>query len=109
MADGMEISGYNPKFDFKTDLAYGHEGEQNLIDFFYALNAGTVEVKADRYRNGRMAVETQQKPKDKDWKPSGLAVTKAKYWVYMFSADAYAVIEVARLKKYLKRCLKNRL
>ena len=63
----MEITGYNPKFDFKTDLAYGHEGEQNLIDFFHALNAGTVEVKADRYRNGRMAVETQQKPAQGEW------------------------------------------
>ena len=54
------------------------------------------------YRNGRMVVEMEQRPKGKDWKPSGLAVTKAKYWVYMFSADAFSIIEVARLKKYLE-------
>ena len=47
----MEVSGYEPKFDFKTDLAFGQEGEQNLIDFFKDFNGGTVEVKADRYRN----------------------------------------------------------
>ena len=53
-------------------------------------------------RNGRMVVEMQQRPKGKEWKPSGLAITKAKYWVYLFSADAFSVIEVSRLKKYLK-------
>ena len=102
MADGMEISGYNPKFDFKTDLAYGHEGEQNLIDFFHALNAGTVEVKADRYRNGRMAVETQQKPAQGVWKDSGINVTTAQWWAYRFAPDSYVLVSVQRLKNYLR-------
>ncbi len=77
-------------------------GEDLFEAFIKSLDDADFEIKRDMYRNGRMVVEMQQKPKDKDWKPSGLAVTKAKYWVYMFSADAYAVIEVARLKKYLK-------
>ena len=97
----MKIDGYNPQFDFKTDLAYGHEGEQNLIDFFNAFNAGTVEVKADRYRNGRMAVETQQKPAGSDWKDSGINVTTATWWAYRFAPDSYVLVSVQRLKKYL--------
>lgn len=98
----MEVSGYNPKFDFKTDLAYGQEGEQNLIDFFNAFNNGAVEVKADRYRNGRMAVETQQKPKGGDWKNSGINVTEAQWWAYRFAPDSYVLVSVARLKNYLR-------
>lgn len=97
----MKVEGYRPQFDFKTDLAYGHEGEQNLIDFFNAFNAGTVEVKADRYRNGRMAVETQQKPAGSDWKDSGINVTTATWWAYRFAPDSYVLVSVQRLKKYL--------
>ena len=98
----MEVAGYNPKFDFKTDLTYGHEGEQNLIDFFKAFNDGAVEVKADRYRNGRMAVETEQRPNGGDWKLSGINVTQAKWWAYRFAPDSYVVVSVARLKNYLR-------
>jgi len=98
----MEVGGYNPQFDFKTDLAYGHEGEQNLIDFFNAFNNGAVEVKADRYRNGRMAVETEQRPRGGEWKPSGINVTKAQWWAYRFAPDSYVLISVARLKNFLR-------
>jgi hypothetical protein len=98
----MSIGGYDPRFDFKADLSYGHEGEQNLIDFFHALNQGTVEVKADRYRNGRMAVETEQRPRGGDWKPSGINVTKAQWWAYRFAPDSYVLVSVERLKNYLR-------
>lgn len=98
----MEISGYNPKFDFKTDLEYGHEGEQNLINFFNAFNTGTVEVKADRYRNGRMAVETEQNPQGRGWKLSGINVTQAQWWAYRFAPDSFVIISVQRLKNYLR-------
>lgn len=98
----MEIAGYNPKFDFTTDLAYGHEGEQNLINFMDDLNQQAVEVKADRYRNGRMAVETQQRPAGGDWKNSGINVTEAKWWAYRFAPGAFVLVEVERLKNYLR-------
>lgn len=103
----MKIEGYNSKFDFKTDLAYGHEGEQNLIDFFHALNEGRVEVKADRYRNGRMAVETQQRPAGGVWKDSGINVTEAEWWAYRFAPDSYVLVSVARLKNYLRHNLER--
>ena len=77
-------------------------GEDLFEAFIKSLDDADFEIKRDMYRNGRMVVEIMQKPKDKDWKPSGLDVTKAKYWVYMFSADAFSIIEVARLKKYLE-------
>jgi hypothetical protein len=98
----VEINGYNPRFDFKTDLEYGHEGEQNLIDFFHAFNDGTVEVKADRYRNGRMAVETEQNPGGQGWKLSGINVTTAKWWAYRFAPDSFVIVSVQRLKNYLR-------
>lgn len=102
VAGDMSIGGYDPRFDFKTDLSYGHQGEQNLIDFFHALNDGTVEVKADRYRNGRMAVETEQRPNGGQWKPSGINVTQAKWWAYRFAPDSYVLVSVERLKNYLR-------
>lgn len=95
--------GYDPRFDFTVDLAYGHEGERNLQDFFGAFQHGTVEVKADRYRNGRMAVETQQKPAGSDWKDSGINVTEADWWAYRFSPDAFVIVSVARLKSFLRQ------
>jgi hypothetical protein len=98
----MQVEGYNPKFDFKVDLAYGHEGEENLHQFFLAVQAGTVEVKADRYRNGRMAVETQQKPNGGVWKDSGINVTEATWWAYRFAPDSYVLVSVQRLKNYLR-------
>ena len=98
----MEIGGYNPKFDFQADLSYGHEGEAQLIDFFNALNRATVEVKADRYRNGRMAVETQQKPSGGVWKDSGINVTEAEWWAYRFAPESFVLISVQRLKNFLR-------
>ena len=98
----MEIGGYNPKFDFQTDLSYGHEGEAQLIDFFNALNRATVEVKADRYRNGRMAVETQQKPSGGVWKDSGINVTEAEWWAYRFAPESFVLVSVQSLKNFLR-------
>lgn len=98
----MNVSGYNPQFDFVTDLQYGHQGEQNIIGFFESFNAGSVEVKADRYRNGRMAVETHQKPFGQDWKKSGINVTEADWWAYRFAPDAFVMVSVKRLKNYLR-------
>lgn len=97
----MESAGYNPKFDFKVDLDFGLEGEANLQLFFMAVENGTVEVKADRYRNGRMVVETQQKPAGGDWKHSGINVTQADWWAYRFAPDAFVLVSVPRLKRYL--------
>lgn len=98
------------KFDFKKDLAYGLEGESLVSSFLDALESGDFEVKSDRYRNGRMVIETDQNPKGiKDdtgnqvWVKSGINVTTAQWWVYIYSPDgAFVIISAPRLKRYLR-------
>jgi hypothetical protein len=105
-------------FNFKKDLQYGQQGEKFVQSFLDSLSGGAFEVKTDRYRNGRMAVEVEQNPYRKTdeegvqvWKPSGINVTKAQWWVYVYTLDgkegAFAVISVKRLKKYIKKNKKN--
>ena len=100
------MSNYQPshdidRFDFTKDLAFGHEGEEIVNTFLSSLSAGSFEVKYDRYRNGRMVVETHQNPRGQGWKPSGINVTTAHWWVYLFSPGAFISVSVGRLKKYL--------
>jgi hypothetical protein len=106
------------KFNFKKDLDYGHQGEGLVKSFLNSLSDGAFEVKTDRYRNGRMAVEVEQnafRKTDEEgnqvWKPSGINVTKARWWVYVYTLDgehgAFIVVSVKRLKKYIKKNKKN--
>jgi len=96
--------------DFPTDLAYGEKGEELVRQFISSLSETDFEVKSDRYRNGRMVIETDQNPKAaKDsngtplWFKSGINVTTAKWWVYIYSPEgAFVVIDVQRLKRYLR-------
>jgi hypothetical protein len=66
------------------------------------MDQGLFEVKKDFYRNGRMVVEVEQKPKNGQWKPSGLSVTNAQYWVYIFSDESFIIVQTDRLKRYLE-------
>ena len=89
--------GYAPSHDinphdFTKDLAFGHEGEEIVKTFLADLSNGSFEVKYDRYRNGRIFVEFEQNPHNSGWKPSGIAVTKARWWVYLFSPSAFVII-----------------
>jgi len=105
---------YEPRFDiaashFNVDLAFGHEGEDLVKTFIANICAGNVEVKTDRFRNGKMVVETQQHSRhsyedpDYFWKISGINVTTADWWVYVFSLDgSFIIVKVARLKKFLR-------
>lgn len=100
------------KYDFHTDLKYGKQGEELVSSFLDAIGDGAFEVKTDRYRNGRMCVEIMHWPrkrKDDDgkaiWESSGLRVTKARWWVYVYTLDghegSFTVVSVPRLKRYL--------
>ena len=97
-------------FDFNKDLAYGQEGEALVASFLDSLSGGDFEVKSDRYRNGRMVIETNQNPRgtrdhsgNPIWVPSGINVTTARWWVYVFSPEgAFVVIETNRLRRFLK-------
>lgn len=99
------------RFDFRSDLEYGEKGESLFVSFIESLQNSLVEVKTDRYRNGKMVVETHQCPgavKDENglyvWKPSGINVTTAKWWAYIYGIEngSFVVVPVARLKRYLK-------
>lgn len=98
------------EFDFNKDLAYGQQGEMLVDGFLQALSGGSVEVKSDRYRNGRMVVETDQNPRgakddqgNKIWVRSGINITTAKWWVYIFSPDGgFIVVSTSRLKRFLR-------
>jgi hypothetical protein len=101
------VSGYNPGFDispnFDADLAFGQQGEESVKKFFQSLLSSSSEVKTDRYRNGRMVVETDQNPYNKGWKKSGINVTTAQWWVYIYSlGEAFVIVSVERLKRYLR-------
>lgn len=96
--------------NFEQDKKYGEEGEALVSSFLESITRGDFEVKSDRYRNGRMVIETNQNPKGMKnddgeplWYPSGINVTTAAWWVYIFSPDgAFVIISVERLKKYLR-------
>jgi hypothetical protein len=98
------------EFDFKKDLAYGQQGESLISSFLDSLSGGSFEVKSDRYRNGRMAIETDQNPraaKHPDgsplWVKSGINITTAKWWVYIFSPEGgFVVVDTGRLKRFLR-------
>lgn len=98
-------------FDFKSDLAYGQAGEMLVDGFLQSLSGGSLEVKSDRYRNGRMVIETDQNPRGiidesgaQIWVKSGINVTTAKWWVYIYSPEgAFLIIETDRLKRYLRK------
>lgn len=89
------------RFDFIKDLEYGHQGEEIVRDFLRSLSSGSFEVKRDRYRNGNMVVETEQNPRGRGWKPSGIEVTQAHWWVYLHSPDGFVVVSTSRLRKFL--------
>jgi hypothetical protein len=104
------VSGYESRWDippsvrynFAVDREYGARGEALVDEFLKSLLGEPFEIKSDRYRNGRMVVEMAHNPRRAGWKPSGLAVTEARWWVYVYSLDgAFAVISVARLRRYV--------
>jgi hypothetical protein len=98
------------RYNFSDDLKFGKKGEELTRDFLQSIADGSFEVKTDRYRNGRMVVETEQNPRKTGWKPSGINVTEASWWVYIYCLDgAMIAVSVDRLKRYISRLPKSRL
>lgn len=97
----------NSAYDIKQpnwtkDLQYGKVGEELVQGFLNDISSGHLEVKTDRYRNGRMVLEIEQNPRNRGWKPSGVMVTEAKWWVYQYNLDgAFTIVSVERIKRYI--------
>ena len=98
-----DIISEHKEFNFAEDLKYGKIGEEAIVEVLNQLVSGSYEVKTDRYRNGHMVVETDQNPRNEGWKKSGINVTTAKWWVYIYALDGgIAIVSVERLKRYLR-------
>jgi hypothetical protein len=100
---------YDIHSSFIADLTYGEHAENDVQEFLMMMAEGHVEVKSDRYRNGRMFVETEHNPRnirdesgERIWQLSGINVTHATWWVYTTSPGCSFVIPVQRLKNYLR-------
>jgi len=110
MKSDWDISALGNEINFSKDLEFGQKGEQSIVRFARIIGSGAVEVKTDRYKNGNMVIETHQNPKgaltadgERLWVPSGLNVTKATWWVYVFAVDeSFVMFTVDRLKRYLR-------
>ena len=96
--------------NFKRDLEFGHIGEEVVKTFLKDLLKGSIEVKSDRYRNGKMVVETEQNPRQHGWIPSGVMVTEAKWWVYIFTMNhGLVIVSTERLKHFISTLPTKRL
>ena len=87
--------------DFRYDLEVGKEGER-IVDSLFKDKL--LEVKRDSWvaKSGNIAIEYESRGK-----PSGIATTKADYWVIIFSG-AYQdrvmyVFETERLKEVTRK------
>ena len=99
-------TGYEPRFD--RDLERGNVGE-DLLDLFFSDGEDSTlfEVKTDYRVNetGNIYVETHKfrKPDQSDLVPSGINVTKAKWWVQASpDGSAMLIIKTDNIRKYIE-------
>jgi hypothetical protein len=91
--------------DFRYDLEVGKEGER-IVDSLFKDKL--VEVKRDSWvsRSGNIAIEYESRGK-----PSGIATTKADYWIIIFSGEyqdkVMWVFETQLLKKVSREYFKK--
>ena len=95
---------YNKDYNWDIDLAFGEVGEYNL---YKILKDSKLEVKRDRIalKTGNLAIEYEQNNK-----PSGIAISNAEYWCYIFTKDNYdkaiIIIPIERLKVLARKYFK---
>ena len=92
---------YNKDYNWDIDLAFGEVGEQNL---YKILKDSKIEVKRDRIalKTGNLAIEYEQNNR-----PSGIAISKADYWCYIFTKDnedkVLIILPIERLKAIARK------
>ena len=83
--------------DFDLDLSTGQQGEVLVHDM---LQLSTIEVKTDFLadKTGNIAVEFES------WgKPSGIATTSARHWVFVIPNKIAIFVETTRLKEIARK------
>ena len=101
----MQAKGYEPSFD--NDLKRGEVGE-NLLSLFFAdgEDSNLFEVKTD-YRSsetGNIYVETHKfrKYDRSDIVPSGITITKSKWWVQAApDGEAMFIVKTEKLRRFI--------
>ncbi|ANS03895.1 hypothetical protein [uncultured Mediterranean phage uvDeep-CGR2-AD3-C191] len=92
---------------FDIDLGYGQQGEQRAADLL-SMTASKIEVKTDRLwkTTGNIALEVKWRGR-----PSGLATTKADYWIFILADGdedfSKLIFSVKRLKRIARRFKHN--
>lgn len=91
---------YRPEFDIK--LSEGEFVERRVREIF-ALKE--IEVKADRAcrKTKNIFIEYAQSDGGGGSKPSGIAITTAKFWVIEFYDDSFLLVPT----ESLKRCVRD--
>jgi len=92
--------------NYTHDLKFGEMKEKELADI---LVNQEIEVKTDKWfcKTGNVAVEYESRGK-----PSGISITKAKYWVFILvdtdlKIESMIFVPTSRLKKIARRYLKT--
>ena len=91
--------GYEPDFDI--DMKVGAQAELFVANMMESLGVrGSVEVKYDaQYLNtGNVYLEYQCLRKG-NWKPSGIAITKADFWAFVLGMDTFCFFVATKTLK----------
>jgi hypothetical protein len=86
-----------PKPNFKKDLEFGKQGEDQVKGFLQGIVNGSFEVKSDRYRNGRDGGGGGPEPSQARVESRrGWLITEAEWWVYVYTMNEAMVGSVHR-------------
>jgi hypothetical protein len=91
MAEGLAREG------FDVDLRFGETRESAFVQ---AISRCHVECKSDQKARvtGNVFIETHQKPRTGEWRPSGINTSVADWWAIEYDDDAWIVVRRPLLK-----------
>lgn len=104
MTDDRNAEGYEPRFDL--DYKFGEQAQLWVQDICKSLETDRIEVKYDAKftETGHVYVETQCLRRGK-YRPSGISITGAEVWVFVFEAGTSCVVVATETLKAACRTL----
>ena len=93
------------KPDFDKDLRFGEAREDAFV---HVLLKSKVEHKTDRKcpETGNIAIEFEQRCRDGEIRPSGIAITKAARYAIEYAPDRWLILPTEELKEIARQALK---